>query len=64
VMHCPDATGNPLIHLRYGQVLFDAGKLERAAEELMRAYTTGGKGMFANEDDKYFALIEARAIDA
>ncbi|MFD2579979.1 hypothetical protein ACFSTD_18315 [Novosphingobium colocasiae] len=40
-MVCPDAIGNPFLHLRLGQVLLDTGEHDRAADELMRAYMGG-----------------------
>ena len=33
-MHCPDAIGNPFLHLRLGQCQFELGNLDRAADEL------------------------------
>ena len=50
--------GEPLIHLRLGQIRFEFGQLEKAADELMRAYMGGGTLMFKGEDPKYFKLIE------
>lgn len=38
-MFCPGAVGNPFLHLRLGQCQFELGNLDRAADELMRAYT-------------------------
>jgi hypothetical protein len=37
-MTCPGAIGNPFLHLCFGQVLFDAGESDAAADELVRAY--------------------------
>lgn len=50
--------GEPLIHLRLGQIRFEFGQFEKAADELMRAYMGGGNLMFEGEDPKYFKLIE------
>ncbi len=36
-MTCPGAIGNPSMHLRYGQILFDVNERDRADDELMRA---------------------------
>lgn len=60
-MTCPDAIGNPFLHLRYGEVLFDAGDKDAAADELMRAYMGGGPEIFANEDGRYLAFLGTRA---
>ena len=60
-MHCPDAIGNPFLHLRLGQVLFDAGEHDRAADELMRAYLGAGGEIFATEDGRYLDFLRTRA---
>lgn len=57
-MHCPGAIGNPFIHLRLGQSQFELGNLDRANDELARAYMGAGKEIFANEDPKYFAHLK------
>lgn len=49
--------GEPLIHLRLGQLRFELGQIEKAKDELMRAYMGGGDLMFKGEDSKYFHLI-------
>jgi tetratricopeptide (TPR) repeat protein len=61
-MTCPGAIGNPFLHLRYGQVLFDAQENDRAADELMRAYMGGAEEIFATEDPKYLTFLRTRAI--
>lgn len=60
-MLCPDAVGNPFLHLRLGQVLLDAGEQDRAADELMRAHMGAGEQIFATEDDRYLAFLKTRA---
>lgn len=60
-MHCPEAIGNPYLHLRLGQVLFDADEHDRAADELMRAYLGAGEEIFSTEDDRYLAFLRTRA---
>lgn len=57
VMHCPGALGNPFVHLRYGQVLFELGDKERAAQELIRAYMGEGEAIFQTEDPKYLEFL-------
>lgn len=54
----PGGLGEPFIHLRLGQVQFDLNDLERAGDELARAYMGGGREIFEGEDPKYFALVE------
>jgi tetratricopeptide (TPR) repeat protein len=58
-MHCPDAVGNPFLHLRLGQCLFELGNLDRAADELARAYLGAGSEIFEGAD-KYFAFLKTR----
>ena len=56
-MHCPDAIGNPFLHLRPGQAQFELGNFERAADELIRAYALGEEEMWAGEDPKYLDFL-------
>lgn len=58
-MHCPGAIGNPFLHLRLGQCQFGLGNIERAADELTRAYMGGGSDIFKGAD-KYFAFLKTR----
>jgi hypothetical protein len=60
-MTCPGGLGNPFLHLRLGQVHFELGDLDAAADELMRAYMGDGREAFADEDPKYLAFLETRA---
>lgn len=57
-MHCPGAIGTPGLHLRLGQALFELGNLERANDELARAYLAGGREIFEGEDAKYFEHLK------
>lgn len=52
--------GNPFIHLRLGQCEFELGNLDRAADELCRAYMGAGKDIFEADDEKYFAFLKTR----
>jgi tetratricopeptide (TPR) repeat protein len=58
-MRCPDAIGNPFLHLRLGQCQFELGELDRAADELTRAYMGAGDKIFEG-GDKYFAFLKTR----
>ncbi|HZH32061.1 MAG TPA: hypothetical protein VEY11_14945 [Pyrinomonadaceae bacterium] len=60
-MHCPDAIGNPFLHLRLGQCQFELGNLERAGDELARAYMGAGAEIFEGAD-KYFAFLKTRLL--
>jgi hypothetical protein len=57
-MWCPGTIGNPWVHLRCGQMRFELGQMDRAADELTRAYMGGGREIFEGLDPKYFALLE------
>lgn len=61
VMHCPGAIGNPFLHMRLGQCQFELGVLDRAADELMRAYMGAGANIFKDEDPKYIRFLQTRA---
>lgn len=57
-MHCPEAIGNPFIHLRLGQSQYELGNQTRAADELTRAYMSEGKEIFMDDDPKYFEFLK------
>lgn len=57
-MTCPDAIGNPFLHLRLGQALYERGETDRAADELMRAYMGAGDEIFGNDEPKYFVFLK------
>lgn len=59
-MHYPSAIGNPFIHLRLGQCQFELGNLDRAADELTRAYMGGGMDILLEEDPKYFQFLQSK----
>ena len=59
-MHCPGAIGNPFIHLRLGQCQFELGNLDRAADELTRAYGIAGDEIFYQENPKYMEFLKTR----
>jgi len=58
-LHCPTMMGNPFIHLRLGQCLFELGKQDIASEHLEQAYMNSGSKLFQNESPKY--LVAAMA---
>lgn len=59
-MGCPQAVGNPFLHLRLGQCQFELGDLDRAADELVRVILAVGPDLFENEDPKYFEFLRTR----
>jgi tetratricopeptide (TPR) repeat protein len=58
-MHCPEAIGNPFLHLRLGQAQYELANEARAADELARALMGGGEDLFHDEDPKYLNWIQA-----
>jgi tetratricopeptide (TPR) repeat protein len=60
-MTCPAAIGNPFLHLRLGQTLYEAGALDQAADELIRAYMGAGEEIFSQDDPKYLQFLGTRA---
>ncbi len=60
-MRCPSAIGNPFLHLRLGQCQFELGALDRAADELMRAYMGDGGAVFKGQDPKYLRFLQTKA---
>jgi tetratricopeptide (TPR) repeat protein len=57
-MICPGTLGNPWVHLRLGQARYELGEMDRAADELTRAYMGGDRDIFEGHDPKYFALLQ------
>ena len=60
VMHCPNAIGNPFIHLRLGQCRYELEEYDKAADELARAFLLEGEEIFANEDKKYLDFVKSK----
>ena len=58
-MHCPGAIGNQFLHLRLGQCQFELGNMDRAADELARAYMGAGADIFDGAD-RYFEFLKTR----
>lgn len=59
-MHCPEAIGNPFLHLRLGQCQFELGNLDRAADELTRALMGGGEQILQDDDPKYWEFLKTK----
>ena len=57
-MRCPEAIGNPFLHLRLGQAQYELGDLRRAEDDLARALLGGGQDLFSDEDPKYLAFVK------
>ena len=53
--------GNPFVHLRRGQALYDLGRAKESADELLRALLLAGEGIFAEEDPKYLKHVRSTA---
>ncbi|MEN7547008.1 hypothetical protein AAG747_03765 [Rapidithrix thailandica] len=59
-VQCPGGLGNPFIHLRLGQAFYELGFIEKAADELSRAYMGAGEEIFAEEDPKYISFLATK----
>lgn len=60
VMHCPDAIGNPYIHLRAGAVHFELGDMESASDEFTRAYGLEGEKIFDDEPPRFLEFLRTK----
>lgn len=49
--------GNPFVHLRCGQTLFELGEQEEAAGELLRALLIAGAEIFEPEPEIYWQFV-------
>jgi len=58
-LKCPDGPGNPFLHLRLGQCLYELGRLDEAAAELASARQGAGEEIFEGEEE-YLNFLEAR----
>lgn len=63
-MRCPDAIGNPFLHLRLGEAEYEIGDRTRALDDLARAYIGAGEEIFAQEDPKYLAALRGVLLPA
>lgn len=61
-LHVPGGIGNPLVHLRLGEVQFELGNRQRAIDELLRAYMGGGEELFEDEDEKYLTFLKQNVV--
>lgn len=59
-VQCPTGLGNPYIHLRLGQMYFEAEDFEKASDELTRAYVNGGLDVLLEDDPKYLEFLETK----
>jgi tetratricopeptide (TPR) repeat protein len=59
-VQCPKGLGNPYIHLRLGQLYFEQNDVDKAGDELTRAYMDGGINIFMEDDPKYLEFFETR----
>jgi tetratricopeptide (TPR) repeat protein len=53
--------GNPFIHLRRGQTLYELGLLKESGNELLRALLLAGEDIFAEDDPKYLRHVTSVA---
>ena len=57
-VNCTAPDVNPFVNLRMGECLYELGDRKRAAHHLTLAYMAEGRDVFADEDPKYFKLLE------
>jgi tetratricopeptide (TPR) repeat protein len=55
---CPGGVGNPFLHLRLGQALYELGRPGPAADELASAWRGAGPGIFDDEAPRYLELVQ------
>jgi tetratricopeptide (TPR) repeat protein len=53
--------GNPFVHLRFGQTLYELGQMKDSADELLRALLLAGEDIFTEDDPKYFRHVTSVA---
>jgi tetratricopeptide (TPR) repeat protein len=56
----PGGLGNPLVHLRLGEVHYEMSDFEKAGDELTRAYMAAGREIFGSEDPKYINFLATK----
>lgn len=56
-LHCPAGSGNPVIHFRLGQCLFELGNLDDARIQFNKAIDHGGKKLLEQANQDYWALV-------
>jgi tetratricopeptide (TPR) repeat protein len=56
----PGGLGNPLVHLRLGEVYYELGDFEKAGDELTRAYMGAGREIFVSENTKYISFLSTK----
>ena len=59
-LQCPKGLENPFIHLRLGQLYYEQGNFDKAADELTRAYMGAGINIFMEDDPKYLEFLETK----
>lgn len=59
--NCPGGLGNAFVHMRLGEVLYEQGDHDLAADELLRAFLAGGEEAFQHEPSKYLDFLWTRA---
>lgn len=55
----PEGEGNPFLHFRLAQSLFELDQKEQALKEFSQAYEVDGQGIFEDEDEKYWAFFSS-----
>jgi tetratricopeptide (TPR) repeat protein len=56
-LHCPKALGNPIIHLRLGQCLYELNDSSSALQQFELVCSHGGEDLFQQELPKYYQFL-------
>ena len=59
-LECPGGFDNPHVHLRLGQAAFQLRDLDKAADELTRAYLGGGLDILLEDEPRYLQFLQTR----
>jgi hypothetical protein len=57
---CGADLGDPFLRLRLGQALYELGDEREAANWLVPAYLSAGRGLFADDDPKYLEFFHSK----
>ena len=52
-LHCPDTNGNPFVHLRLGQCLYELDQQTQAKQQFCLALHHGGESLLSKTEQKY-----------
>jgi len=56
-LYCPEGMGNPVIHIRLGQCLFELGDNKAARAQFSQACENGGDQLVSAQESRYLTLL-------